>query len=55
MLSVDVALHLPENVGHVFVLSGTLICEPVWKPLLDKHKVYNHTLLLSDGSDVPYR
>jgi phospholipase/carboxylesterase len=38
MLSMDVALHLPDTVAGVTVFSGVLFTESVWKTLVDKHR-----------------
>jgi len=36
MLSTDVALHYPENLGGLIIWSGALINEPVWKAQADR-------------------
>ena len=36
MISTDVMLHLEEKIQGLLILSGTLVCQDIWKSLADK-------------------
>ncbi len=51
MLSLDVALHRASPLAGLVLLSGTLIAEPVWTPLLPARR--GLPVFLSHGSEDP--